>query len=882
MTERLDIALTVLCLAGFCATLLAMVVRIAAPFVTERARGAAKRIGGGGLVMLAFACAAILYGGSKPSQTEKSQAEAVPDTVSTANAVASPALPVSRVYPLTTSSASLTIDEQTAAHPFVGEPALVGKWWRRGAYEDGEVVEIPASAGWCFPWRGGHLTRFEIWASGAVYASERDAEPVVRLRSPLSLKPMSSRVVHGFTTNSAYRIEWREAHPNRDAANVADAAIELRRNGDVAVMENGVEVLVPYEIPFAHDGFGQDEEWVRANCGDTADDALAVGYSAWVDEQVGVGLANGLYRFTATFAEPPPEPIRLVVGDLSVCVTKAGVYSFLLKKGINYKFWTSPHVESVRYEYADDAPSGGSVLRAAAARQDGGRWTVDGGDVNFTLPTPTVCGEVLWMPTLQGFPDVAHIGPGESPVNFWASLSDIAPGVNVGEFSWTASEPLELSATTGSSVDLYCERFPSWKEACVTVSTMVMGRELTSVLSFTYGEHDRPQAVIRSSVPTALLLRSDWIEDSQSAMARVALLSDVETNGVVRVSVVNGADKVSVGNSALGDHRLDDTTELSLAFPIDGIAVSAEVDDVALVCEYIDAEGKVVSSVSNLLTVVSPKLVAVNGDAVQDVAVLLGSSLSMEVVAEPSASVIPSVSWCDAKLLADRTYTDWRNWRTYGRKVSRTMGESGVFAIKARAQFPGPQWTDVKYVWTEDEDQTIGFRRAGDVNHVGVASTQAQLDLRAAARARLGDTDYAFEVMLPARNGFSGLKKNSWKCNAFVADVAISAGLNVPIQHRTGVALIYERCYPPVANEWANGTVKIDGWQFLGNDVCPEPGLVIGHPAPSGPGHVGIVDFDGEGIAAGEFKVTRQYKAFLDGTSGFNRYVGTQEGGQDE
>ena len=530
MTERLDIALTVLCLAGFCATLLAMVVRIAAPFVTERARGAAKRIGGGGLVMLAFACAAILYGGSKPSQTEKSQAEAVPDTVSTANAVASPALPVSRVYPLTTSSASLTIDEQTAAHPFVGEPALVGKWWRRGAYEDGEVVEIPASAGWCFPWRGGHLTRFEIWANGAVYASERDVEPVVRLRTPLSLKPMSSRVVHGFTTNGAYRIEWLKM----------------------------------------------------------------------------------------------------------------------------------------------------------------------------------------------------------------------------------------------------------------------------------------------------------------------------------------------------------------LSFPIDGMAVSAEVDDVALVCEYIDADGKVASAVSNRLTVVSPKRVAVNGDAVQDVAVLLGSSLSMEVVAEPSASVIPSVSWCDAKLLADRTYTDWRNWRTYGRKVSRTMGESGVFAIKARAQFPGPQWTDVKYVWTEDEDQTIGFRRAGDVNHVGVASTQAQLDLRAAARARLGDTDYAFEVMLPARNGFSGLKKNSWKCNAFVADVAISAGLNVPIQHRTGVALIYERCYPPVANEWANGTVKIDGWQFLGNDVCPEPGLVIGHPAPSGPGHVGIVDFDGEGIAAGEFKVTRQYKAFLDGTSGFNRYVGTQEGGQDE
>ena len=524
--------MTVLCLAGFCATLLATVVRIAAPFVTERARGAAKRIGGGGLVMLAFACAAILYGGSKPSQTVKAHTETKSNTVSTANAVASPALPVSRVYPLTTASVSLTIDEKTAAHPFAGEPVLVGKWWRRGAYEDGEIVEIPAFAGWCFPWRGGHLTRFEIWANGAVYASERDAEPVVRLQTPLSLKPMSSLVMHGFTTSGAYRVEW---------------------------------------------------------------------------------------------------------------------------------------------------------------------------------------------------------------------------------------------------------------------------------------------------------------------------------------------------------HKM-------LSFPIDGMAVSAEVDDVALVCEYIDAEGKVANSVSNRLTVVSPKRVAVNGDAVQDVAVLLGSSLSMEVVAEPSASVIPSVSWCDAKLLADRTYTDWRNWRTYGRKVSRTMGESGVFAIKARAQFPGPQWTDVKYVWTEDEDQTIGFRRAGDVNHVGVASTQAQLDLREAARAGLGDTDYALTAQLPARNGFSAVGGGSWKCNAFVADMAIAAGLTVPVLHRTGVAILYEKCYPPVANEWANGSVSIDGWKYLGKGVCPEPGLIVGHPASVGPGHVGIVDFDGEGIAAGKEKVSRRYKRFLDGTSGFNRYVGTQkgEGEQDE
>ena len=79
--------------------------------------------------------------------------------------------------------------------------------------------------------------------------------------------------------------------------------------------------------------------------------------------------------------------------------------------------------------------------------------------------------------------------------------------------------------------------------------------------------------------------------------------------------------------------------------------------------------------------------------------------------------------------------------------------------------------------------------------------------------------------------------------------------------------------YPPLANEWANGNVVIVGWEFLGSAVRPEPGWVVGHPAAVGSGHVGIVDFDGEGIAAGEVRVSRLYEHFLDGTSGFNMYV---------
>ena len=59
---------------------------------------------------------------------------------------------------------------------------------------------------------------------------------------------------------------------------------------------------VPRELPFSHAGFGQDVAWVAANF-TNAIEILAVGYPQWVDQQVGVGLTNGLYKFTATIGD---------------------------------------------------------------------------------------------------------------------------------------------------------------------------------------------------------------------------------------------------------------------------------------------------------------------------------------------------------------------------------------------------------------------------------------------------------------------------------------------------------------------------------------------------------------------------------------------------
>ena len=158
-----------------------------------------------------------------------------------------------------TSHSLLSVEHLTLTN----ELTRIENWFRRGAWEDGHVISF--GEGWSFPYGGNHWADVEIWSQGAVYPSEKAETPIVRLTTPLALEPGVTDVLHGRTTNNTYRIEWRNAHPNRDANRIADAAIELKRNGDALVTENGVTREIPYVIPFDHDGFGQDEDWIRAN-----------------------------------------------------------------------------------------------------------------------------------------------------------------------------------------------------------------------------------------------------------------------------------------------------------------------------------------------------------------------------------------------------------------------------------------------------------------------------------------------------------------------------------------------------------------------------------------------------------------------------------------
>ena len=75
------------------------------------------------------------------------------------------------------------------------------------------------------------------------------------------------------------------------------------------------------------------------------------------------------------------------------------------------------------------------------------------------------------------------------------------------------------------------------------------------------------------------------------------------------------------------------------------------------------------------------------------------------------------------------------------------------------------------------------------------------------------------------------------------------ANLHPP--HR--VVLWVETGSGPSAAEWASDDYQIDHWLLLPLAAPPQPGYVS-----STGGHCGILDFDGTGISAQDFKVTRR------------------------
>lgn len=138
------------------------------------------------------------------------------------------------------------------------------------------------------------------------------------------------------------------------------------------------------------------------------------------------------------------------------------------------------------------------------------------------------------------------------------------------------------------------------------------------------------------------------------------------------------------------------------------------------------------------------------------------------------------------------------------------------------------------------------------------------------AESYLGDASYGYDA---AHGNFP---ENSWKCNLFVHDILIDAGVPAPMMSGGE--------WPLQANSWANPNYKIPGWELV---VNPLPGDVAAIPRAGGSGHVGIYMGDKWGadiIAANRNGVGwsrshfyNDYARSLAGASGpavYRRYVG--------
>lgn len=116
---------------------------------------------------------------------------------------------------------------------------------------------------------------------------------------------------------------------------------------------------IPRALPFAHDGYGQDAEWVAANF-TNATEILSVGYTNWVSQTIGENVANGLFCLKAIFADDPPETCFLRAGGYSVAVREAGAYLFVLPVFDEHVLCCWPYPDRVQYEI-DDGYTGTGV-----------------------------------------------------------------------------------------------------------------------------------------------------------------------------------------------------------------------------------------------------------------------------------------------------------------------------------------------------------------------------------------------------------------------------------------------------------------------------------------------------------------------------------------
>jgi hypothetical protein len=91
--------------------------------------------------------------------------------------------------------------------------------------------------------------------------------------------------------------------------------------------------------------------------------------------------------------------------------------------------------------------------------------------------------------------------------------------------------------------------------------------------------------------------------------------------------------------------------------------------------------------------------------------------------------------------------------------------------------------------------------------------------------------------------------ENTYKCNKFVYDVMVEAGVTPPPQVTVSRMVFFSNTRLPTAGEWADRTQSIPGWIVVAD---PQPGDVVAeaHDYSDATGHCGIVVDDKQTASA--------------------------------
>ena len=431
-------------------------------------------------------------------------------------------------------------------------------WNARGAWKDSFWLDF--EDGWVFPWGTNHLSGVEVISSGQAWASPFDTNAVATVGAPFEIVPGLTTFTYEFTPSNSYRFIWTDAAINRDTNDLMTASIELMRCGDVAVTTNGVTWTIPRELPFAHDGFGQDAEWVSANF-TNATEIVQQGYPAWVDAQVGEGLTNGLYKLTVTVPDEPPETAMLAIGDLSIAVTNAGEYVFLLGKCVDYPIATFPTLTNLVFTAVDDLPGDGANLLSSSVVQPDmmdGWWTEDAQRfaVHYTalsgwIPVADSC---MWRSSLYVTPATWQPTESAPDETFTAVVVDCPPQMTP-TYAWNASDSISIASPNAASSAITC-LYPDVYNGPNALSLDVwLGDACLHVDYLRRTEYGAwPGAALSLSMPETLFANNDddnddgvadrlslplW-HDDDVARGGIAFSSAQATNGTIAVERIEG------------------------------------------------------------------------------------------------------------------------------------------------------------------------------------------------------------------------------------------------------------------------------------------------------------------------------------------------------